>query len=621
MIKYGTNNIGKIYFGSNPIGKAYLGSNLVFSRGSGPSPQPTTNVAYIRGGANGSYIDTGITADSTTRVIVWARNWQPYSEALFGSRTGMGSNEFAIAAVSGTQVDMIRLRFGTYTEFAYDAISNLYSNYHKYEINANQFLVDDVVKAQTNSATFSNSANIHLFGINTGGTHSAMNYPADICACQIYKGGTKVRDFTAVNSPSVGLYDSVSGTLFTNAGSGSFTYGTFNSSAYTPLEYIACDGRQFFDTGIYGSQNTKIVTKFRPNGATKTYYRLFGTRNSSDGTLMLELMIGNDSELNRYFDVRYKSSYTRIYDSAPQTNNDLVYAHNGNVFTLYKNNSQLGTSSVTASTFTTSNTIYVGSSNIGGSGNEYSFYGYIYYFGFGSDKNFVPAKVNNIAGMYDTYNDVFYPSDSGTNFVAGPSLERKYFFRNRKVAIIGDSISTYDQTGYKYDSYAMYYPAHDVTSVGQTWWKMLIDDDGATLGVNLSYSGSRASTNGTMPTLYDRIGLIGDADTVIIALGTNDSNGSVALGNYAYDTATSSLSVSTFREAYIKGIRGLLEANPSITIVCGILYMNPDYRNSIIEIANHYGLKYYDCGNSYDLTNQVHPTARGMQQIENVFLK
>lgn len=31
MLKFGNNNIGKLYLGSNPIGKAYLGSNLVFS--------------------------------------------------------------------------------------------------------------------------------------------------------------------------------------------------------------------------------------------------------------------------------------------------------------------------------------------------------------------------------------------------------------------------------------------------------------------------------------------------------------------------------------------------------------------------------------------------------------
>jgi hypothetical protein len=66
--------------------------------------------------------------------------------------------------------------------------------------------------------------------------------------------------------------------------------------------------------------------------------------------------------------------------------------------------------------------MYVGTANINDSWEVYPFYGYIYYIGFGTDKNFVPAKVNNVAGMYDTYNDVFYPSASGAAFIAGSEL-------------------------------------------------------------------------------------------------------------------------------------------------------------------------------------------------------
>lgn len=40
MLKFGSNNIGKVLFGSNVIGKAYYGSNLVYSAGSEPGPGP-----------------------------------------------------------------------------------------------------------------------------------------------------------------------------------------------------------------------------------------------------------------------------------------------------------------------------------------------------------------------------------------------------------------------------------------------------------------------------------------------------------------------------------------------------------------------------------------------------
>lgn len=48
MLKYGANNIGKIFLGSNEIGKAFLGSNLVFQKDGG-QPQPTVN--YLISGA------------------------------------------------------------------------------------------------------------------------------------------------------------------------------------------------------------------------------------------------------------------------------------------------------------------------------------------------------------------------------------------------------------------------------------------------------------------------------------------------------------------------------------------------------------------------------------------
>ena len=383
----------------------------------------STLVPYIRGGADGSYIDTGITPDNTTKVIVWARNFNPACGWFFGSRIAWSNSSFLVVGELNAHAGDIRLDYANNRDtYATDQFNNM-SCYHKYELYGGVLSVDDVEIVNVTDQSFSNNHSIHLLGLNNNGTHANSALPIDICACKIFKNDVLVRDYSAVNSPSVGLFDAVSNTLFTNAGGGSFTYGTFNSDAYTPLSYIACDGQQYFDTGLYGNQDTKVVTKFRPTSTTKTYYRLFGTRNEAGGSdLMTELMIGNNRYANRYCHWRYKSSTGSLNTGSSQTNNDLVYIHDKNSFTVYKNNAQLGTSSTTASTYTTPNTMYVGSSNIDGSGSSYAFYGYIFYIGFGADKNFVPAKVNNIAGMYDTYNDVFYTSESGTPFIAGPSI-------------------------------------------------------------------------------------------------------------------------------------------------------------------------------------------------------
>lgn len=108
-------------------------------------------------------------------------------------------------------------------------------------------------------------------------------------------------------------------------------------------------------------------------------------------------------------------------------NNSIYVANktNANSMTLYQSSSSgltlKSTLTPTAATFTCDYNIYVGGVN--SAGNAGSFCSAKYYFlGFGSNRNFVPAKVNNVAGMYDTYNDVFYQSASGTAFVAGSEI-------------------------------------------------------------------------------------------------------------------------------------------------------------------------------------------------------
>ena len=427
MIKLGSNSIGKIYLGSNSIGKAYLGSNLVFQKGS--SPTPATMIPYIRGGA-GSYIDTGITPDNTTKVIVWARNVNPNSAFIFGSRVAYGDSAFYITANSGTNSCRMSMTYGnadsvyptTGTHEAY------LSSYHKYEMDGANLYVDDALIA-TSTGTFSgNNHNIHLFGLNDNGNHSPMSFPADICACKIYKNGTLVRDFTAVNTPSVGLYDAVSDTVFTNAGSGSFTYGTFNSNAYTPLEYIYTSGASAFITPAIGSYSLTIVIKFHPTGTDATWYMPLGAR--SQDVKRCDIITGNTTYSNcrLYSLLGDGEGSTTIYSSSTTgaVRKDLVVVKYNNTFSAYYDNAAFGSAATfnVSASYSTGARIGVGAQLLDYPDNPHFgsyFVGNIYYVGLGA-YNLVPAKVSGVAGMYDTYNDFFYPSTTSTPFTAGPEL-------------------------------------------------------------------------------------------------------------------------------------------------------------------------------------------------------
>lgn len=192
-------------------------------------------------------------------------------------------------------------------------------------------------------------------------------------------------------------------------------------------------------------------------------------------------------------------------------------------------------------------------------------------------------------------------------------------YYGRRVSIIGDSIDTFDQTGYKINGYSMYYPYGDVTDVNQTWWMKIINASGAKLEVNASYAGSCVTTyHQSRPDLYARTSLIGNPDLIFVALGTNDSTHNVALGDYDYTTAYQSLSEATFRTAYIKGIKALQALYPQAEIVCIVESMQSAYEESIRNIAKTLSVGYVDI--SEYTGNDVHPDAYGMRKIASKVL-
>lgn len=402
-----------------------LRRRIMMGLGGSPTPPTPTYIAYIRNDGRAAYIDTGITPDNTTRVIVWARNFNPNTNFLFGSRSAFGQNSFAINANVGVDSCRITQHYANQvlTPSNGDVVRFL-SNYHKYELDNNKLIIDDTLIQTLTSSTFSNNYNIHLFGLNNGGTHAGSSYPIDVCAVKIYKNGSLVRDYTPVQSPSVGLYDAISGTVFTNANnSGNFSYGTFEKDAYIPLEYIQSDGNQYFDTGILGTQALPFVVKFIPN-VPAGYSQLFGVRTSSSSK-RFELSFGDTTVAGRYFTSAYNTSAKNYNNTSSLNNSTYISVKSSNVVTLYLDSSTMTTKTTlthTSATFTTDHNIYAFALNNNNTSVPNKFVGKVYILSFGGSRNFVPAMVDNVAGMWDTYGDVFYPSLTETSFIAGNEL-------------------------------------------------------------------------------------------------------------------------------------------------------------------------------------------------------
>lgn len=162
-----------------------------------------------------------------------------------------------------------------------------------------------------------------------------------------------------------------------------------------------------------------------------------------------------------------------------------------------------------------------------------------------------------------------------------------------KIGILGDSISTY--SGYSETGYAgVYYPRGDVTSVNDTWWKIVAT--GLCVS-NISVSAISSSAyydydNAQYPPMYDstriaRIGQGGNPDLIFVNAGTND--GFVAQSaNIAYSEDISTL--EALPNSTVKGIaltiRKLQASYPSAKIVVLI-----PKQVDISEMVSGYGLE------------------------------
>ena len=200
----------------------------------------------------------------------------------------------------------------------------------------------------------------------------------------------------------------------------------------------------------------------------------------------------------------------------------------------------------------------------------------------------------------------------------------------RKVGIIGDSISTFEDAVVSTE-YALYYPMNDpnvgvnpdiaVDSKEKTYWWRLIYDymQHGTLDVNSSWSGAKvihemktsrsgkSMAGGFVDRAYDFV----DPDIIIIHGGTNDSNNDIALGTYDWDYPIGQLDVLKYRSAYIQLVKMLQARYEGVHII--ILVgdrLKEEYAETNRQVAAHFGLPCVDfVGDTIEKCKGSHPTA------------
>ena len=248
-------------------------------------------------------------------------------------------------------------------------------------------------------------------------------------------------------------------------------------------------------------------------------------------------------------------------------------------------------------------------------------------------------------------------------------IEKIYYppFLGKKISILGDSISTF--SGYIPSGNAAWYPRGEITSVKDTWWYQLIQQQEAILGINESWSGSKVAADGETKSMcatarIKNLGNNGTPDLILFYGGTNDidqdSTALTHLGSFdsskRYDNididsnegCATNMRTSTYAIGFRVAIQKMQKLYPLAKIVVLLplytgwtsgdsssgngypMQMLEAYNNVAKSICDYFGINYIDLrkaginafnleeymGNGGDARN-IHPNKAGMKLLCN----
>lgn len=211
MIALSNTEITKAYLGSTEVSEMYLGEKLVFSSG----PAYDAPVEYLQSSGT-QYIDTGVLFQIGLQIDVEAKINSNYSttQVLLGPSASGGcwlgnvsynSGSFGVGGNSSQVIGRSNSK------------TSMTLNY----IQGSTKLVGNGVTRTISRGTNPTTTTIKLFSTGSG----YYSY-ANIYSCCISLNSEILADFIPVRRNGIGyLYDRISGKLFGNSGTGSFTYG------------------------------------------------------------------------------------------------------------------------------------------------------------------------------------------------------------------------------------------------------------------------------------------------------------------------------------------------------------------------------------------------------------
>ena len=210
-------------------------------------------------------------------------------------------------------------------------------------------------------------------------------------------------------------------------------------------------------------------------------------------------------------------------------------------------------------------------------------------------------------------------------------------YKGKKVAILGDSISTYEgwipQGNFTRYPQPMY--EDGVKEVDQTWWKSLLDSMQMEFAINLSQAGRTMTKYGLMyganEELIKQLGTNGNPDMIFVYMGMNDLHYNIEIGTYEKaEVGNVSRVIDSFKTAV--SLIELYYPTADIVIVspyyCEYYYSSEEldiFAGEITKLCQEKCLSMVDLRTSGitedDLPDGLHPGVSGMKKIRRCIAK
>lgn len=170
------------------------------------------------------YINTGYIPTNATGIRIRFKTTRvTTNNPLFGSRTAYGIQGFSVWAYGGNC--NFRLDIGNTDNCLGGIRADSMSTIQIYD---NKVYLQDIIVRGFAPGAYSNYP-IFIFNVNNAGTpvSTSSGYTSKIYEFKIYENANIVRDFVPAEcrNAGIGMYDTITNTFFTNAGTGEFIAG------------------------------------------------------------------------------------------------------------------------------------------------------------------------------------------------------------------------------------------------------------------------------------------------------------------------------------------------------------------------------------------------------------